>query len=252
MTSRLMYRIASTLPLPSRGDPTVVSINPEGTFIAVGSADGHVLIWCSRSHELFCQVSPPVNDDRSMGSDVTNMTWVTNRVLAFSRKNGLMSVLLVGKVGKPTRWMGSVDGFVFSALSKLYLLRPMTAYRCWQCLIAIHLTPGPLQLTTKSISFGGNSVTVAFRPSSVHPFVSESVIVRAHFPCKPGGSHRCQKGICIIRRGTAGGSYVSELDKKVQRCRPPSGVFSLSPRRVSILPGPPFLIQRHFPSHKNY
>ena len=101
MTSRLIYKMVSTLPMPSRGDPTVVSINPEGTFIAVGGADGHVLVWCSRSHELFCQVSPPVNEDILMGSHVTNMTWVTNGILAFSRKNGLMSVLFVGKVRKP-------------------------------------------------------------------------------------------------------------------------------------------------------
>jgi WD40 repeat protein len=101
MTSHLIYRVTSALPMPTRGDPTVVSISPEGTFIAVGSADGHILVWCSRSYELFCQASPPVSEYESTGICVTCLTWMTNGLLAFSRENGLMSILLVGKVRKP-------------------------------------------------------------------------------------------------------------------------------------------------------
>ena len=100
MTSHLIYRATSTLPMPTRGDPTAVSISPEGSFIAVGSTDGHVFVWCSRTYELFCQASPPVGEDESTGSCVTNMTWMTNGLLAFSRENGLISILLVGKVRK--------------------------------------------------------------------------------------------------------------------------------------------------------
>ena len=103
MTSHLVYRVTSTLPIPTQGDPTTVSINPEGTFIAVGSADGHVIIWCSRSYELFCHTSPPVGEYDSVEACVVSMTWVTNELLAFSRRNGLMSILLVGKVRESAR-----------------------------------------------------------------------------------------------------------------------------------------------------
>jgi len=103
MDPHLVYRVTSTLPIPTQGIPTAASINPEGSFIAVGSADGHVIIWCSRSYELFCQTSPLVGECGSTGARVVNMTWVTNELLAFSRRNGLMSVLLVGKVRESIR-----------------------------------------------------------------------------------------------------------------------------------------------------
>lgn len=99
MSSHLTYKIASTLRLPTRGTPTTLSINPEGTLVACGSADGSVLIWSLQSYELFCQAYPPLmNGNSAVNPHVTNMTWVSNGLLAFSRKNGLMSVMLVEKV----------------------------------------------------------------------------------------------------------------------------------------------------------
>ena len=111
MTSHLVYRVKSALPMPIQGGPTVVSISPEGSFIAVGSADGHVFVLCARSCELFCQTSPPVGEDESRGACVINMTWMTNELLAFSRRNGLMSILLVGKVRKSALWRGDIYHF---------------------------------------------------------------------------------------------------------------------------------------------
>lgn len=103
MTSDLTYRVKSTLTIPTRGDPTTVSISPDGTLVAVGCADGHVFVWCARSYELFFQASPPVGEGESTEACVVNMTWMSNELLAFSRKNGLVSILLVGKVRASTR-----------------------------------------------------------------------------------------------------------------------------------------------------
>jgi len=108
MSSRLAYKVVSTLRLPTQGNPTVVSINPEGTFIAVGSADGSILIWCLRSYELLCQASPPPDDQCAADVCVTNVTWVSGGLLAFSRKNGLMGMLLVEKVRGPA-WMNGCN-----------------------------------------------------------------------------------------------------------------------------------------------
>ena len=101
MSSHLTYKVVSTLHLPIQEDPTVVSINPEGSFIAVGSADGSVFVWCLRTYELLCQASPPSNGHCTAGAYVTNMTWISNGLLAFSRRNGLMGTLLVEKVREP-------------------------------------------------------------------------------------------------------------------------------------------------------
>lgn len=101
MSSHLTYKVASTLRLPNQGNPTVVSINPEGTSIAVGGADGTVLVWCLRSYELLCQAFPPPNDQCATDAYVTSMTWIPNGLLAFSRRNGLMGMLLVEKVRGP-------------------------------------------------------------------------------------------------------------------------------------------------------
>ena len=98
MNTHLTYRIASTLHLPTQGDPTVVSISPEGTLIAVGGAYGHVHVWCLLSYELLCQTSPPSIEGGSMETRITNMTWMPNGLLVFSRRNGLMGMLLVGQV----------------------------------------------------------------------------------------------------------------------------------------------------------
>jgi len=101
MSSHLTYKVASSLRLPTQGNPTVISINPEGTFIAVGTTDGSILIWCLRSYELLCLASPPLDDHCAAGAYVTNVTWMTNGLLAFSRKNGLMGMLLIEKVRGP-------------------------------------------------------------------------------------------------------------------------------------------------------
>ena len=98
MGAHLTYRIVSTLQTPTQGDPTVLSISLEGTFIAVGSADGHVFVWCLRTYKLVCQTSPPLDEYGATDTGVTNMTWMPNGLLVFSRENGLMGVLLVGKV----------------------------------------------------------------------------------------------------------------------------------------------------------
>lgn len=100
MNSHLTYRVASTLHMPAQGDPTVVAINPEGTLIAIGSTDGRVFVWCLLSYELLCQTSPPLNECGSTDTQVTNMTWMPNGLLVFSRSNGLMGMLLVGEVRK--------------------------------------------------------------------------------------------------------------------------------------------------------
>ena len=101
MSSRLTYKVISTLRLPTRGNPTAISISPEGAFIAVGSTDSSVLVWCLRSYELLCQASPPLHDQFAADAYVTNMIWMSNGLLAFSRKNGLMGMLLVEKVRGP-------------------------------------------------------------------------------------------------------------------------------------------------------
>ena len=101
MSSHLTYKVVSTLRLPTQEDPTVVSINPEGTFIAAGGADGSVLVWRLRTYELICQALPSSNGQCVAGSYVTNMTWISNGLLAFSRRNGLMGTLLVEKVREP-------------------------------------------------------------------------------------------------------------------------------------------------------
>ena len=101
MSSRLTYEVVSTLRLPAQGNPTVVAINPGGTLIAVGGVDGSVLVWCLRSYELLCQASPPLHDQCAPGAYVTNIIWISNGLLAFSRENGLMGMLLVGKVRRP-------------------------------------------------------------------------------------------------------------------------------------------------------
>ena len=101
MNSHLTYKVVSTFRLPTQAKPTVVSFNPEGTFIAAGSTDGSILVWDLRSHELLCQASPPLNDHCVADAYITNMTWVSNVLLAFSRKNGLMGMLLVEEVREP-------------------------------------------------------------------------------------------------------------------------------------------------------
>lgn len=150
MGSHLTYEVVSTLRLPSQGNPTVVSINPEGTFIAVGCADGSVLVWRLRSYELLCQTSPPLNEQCAAEVYVTNMTWMSNGLLVFSRKNGLMSMLLIGKVRRST---GHPDKIVYSLLpsasSKLYLFRFTIIYLCSPWLIPIHSTSGLQQLITR-------------------------------------------------------------------------------------------------------
>ena len=100
MNAHLTYRVASTLHMPLQGDPTAVAINPEGTLIAVGSTIGRVFVWCLLSYELLCQTSPPLNERSSTDARITNMTWMPNGLLVFSRRNGLMGMLLVGKVRK--------------------------------------------------------------------------------------------------------------------------------------------------------
>ena len=100
MNAHLTYRVASTLHMPTQGDPAVVAINQEGTLIAVGSVDGRVLVWCLLSYELLCQTSPPHNERILTDTHVTNMTWMSDGLLVFSRKNGLMGMLLIGKVNK--------------------------------------------------------------------------------------------------------------------------------------------------------
>ena len=98
MTTHLPYKIRSKLHLPAQGDPTAISISPEGTLIAVGSTDGHVRVWCLFSYDLLCQASPPLKEDSSADVQIGNMTWMPNGLLVFSRRNGLMGMLLVGKV----------------------------------------------------------------------------------------------------------------------------------------------------------
>jgi len=100
MNAHLAYRITSTLQLPAQGDPTVVSINPEGTLIAVGSVGGHVHVWCLSSYELLCQTSPPPEEGGSADAQIGNMAWMPNGLLVFSRRNGILGMLLVGKVRK--------------------------------------------------------------------------------------------------------------------------------------------------------
>lgn len=98
MSAPLTYRVVSTLQTPTKGDLTALSISPEGRLIAAGSADGHVFVWCLHTFKLLCQTSPPPNERGATDADVTNMTWMPDGLLVFSRKNGLMSMLLVGKV----------------------------------------------------------------------------------------------------------------------------------------------------------
>ena len=103
MSAHLTYRVVSTLRTPTHGDPTVLSINPEGTFIAVGSTDGHLFVWCLRTSKLLCQTSPPLDEFESTDMGVTNATWMPNGLLVFSRRNGLMGILLVGRVRNLTQ-----------------------------------------------------------------------------------------------------------------------------------------------------
>ena len=101
MSSHLTYKVVSTLRLPTQGEPTVVSINPDGTLIAAGGDDGSILVWCLQTYELLFQASPPTNGQSVAGAYITNITWVSNGLLAFSRRNGLMGTLLVEKVRGP-------------------------------------------------------------------------------------------------------------------------------------------------------
>ena len=75
MSTHLTYRVASTLNIPTQGDPTALSIGLEGTLIAVGGADGHVFVWYLRTYKLLCQISPPPDEYGVTDTDagVTNM-----------------------------------------------------------------------------------------------------------------------------------------------------------------------------------
>lgn len=99
MNAHFTYRVMSTLHMPAQGDPTAIAISPEGTFVAAGSADGRVLVWSLLSYELLCQTSPPF-DERPTDTRITSMTWMPDGLLVFSRRNGLLGMLLVGKVRK--------------------------------------------------------------------------------------------------------------------------------------------------------
>ena len=98
MNAQLTYRVTSTLCMPTPGDPTTVAISPEGTLIAAGSIYGCVFVWNLFSHELLCQTSPPLDECDFLDARVTSMTWMPNGLLVFARENGLMGMLLVGKV----------------------------------------------------------------------------------------------------------------------------------------------------------
>lgn len=100
MNAHPTYRTTSALQSPAQGDPTVVSINQEGTLIAVGGTDGRVHVWCLFSYELVCQTSPPLEEGGSADAQIGNMAWMPNGLLVFSRRNGLMGMLLIGKVRK--------------------------------------------------------------------------------------------------------------------------------------------------------
>ena len=100
MNTHLTYRATSTLCMPTPGDPTAVAISPEGTMIAAGSIYGSIFVWSLSSHELLCRTSPPLDECDVLDTRITSMTWMPNGLLVFARENGLMSLLLVGKVRK--------------------------------------------------------------------------------------------------------------------------------------------------------
>ena len=155
------YEVVSTLHLPTQGDPTVVAIDPEGSLIAVGTADGHVLVWCLLSYELLCQTSPPPNECGLTGTQVTNMTWMPNGLLAFARRNGLMGMLLVGKVRNEFRAKATAYRLLPSNLSKLCPLQFTTTCLCSQWLTAIPSACGLPQPIMKSGSSDGNGAIVS-------------------------------------------------------------------------------------------
>ena len=156
-----MYGVASTLQMPTQGDPTVIAISPEGTLIAVGSADGHVFVWCLLSYELLCQTSPPSGECGLTGAQVTNMTWMPNGLLVFSRRNGLMGMLLIGKVRNEFREVTAGYRPLPSTSSKPHPLRFTTTCLCLQWLIAIPSACGPPPLIMKSGLSGGNGAIVS-------------------------------------------------------------------------------------------
>lgn len=147
MSSHLTYKVVSTLRLPTQEDPTVVSIDPEGTFIAAGSADGSVFVWRLRTYELLCQASPPPNGQCLAGTCVTNMTWVSNGLLAFSRRNGLMGTLLVEKVREPAWRTGEMadSPLLLSVTSEPCPSQPTSTYRYSQWTTATRSISGQRQ-----------------------------------------------------------------------------------------------------------
>src|ERR1700753_2441916 len=100
MNAQLTHRVTSTLCMPTPGDPTTVAISPEGNLIAAGSVYGSVFVWSLSSHELLCQTFPPLDECNFLDARITSMNWMSNGLLVFARENGLMSLLLVGKVRK--------------------------------------------------------------------------------------------------------------------------------------------------------
>jgi WD40 repeat protein len=98
MREHLTYRVTRRFPTPVNSHPTVLAINPEGTFIAVGCASGDVLIWCLNTCDLVCQGSSPGCACGECTANVTSMMWLEGGMLFFGRCNGLVGVMRIGKV----------------------------------------------------------------------------------------------------------------------------------------------------------
>lgn len=98
MRERLTYRVVHTLPVPESVRPTAIAINPEGTLIAAGCANGGISIWCLNTCDLICQASPPGCACGGCATAITSMMWLRGGALFFGRRNGLMGVIRVGKV----------------------------------------------------------------------------------------------------------------------------------------------------------
>ena len=152
----------------------MIAISPEGTLVAVGSTGGHVMVWCLLSYELLCQTSPPPDEYGLTGHWVTNMTWMPNGLLAFSRRNGLMGMLLIGKVRNEFHEEAATYRLLPSTLSKLCLSQFTIACLCLQWLTAIPSACGPPRLIMKSALSGGNGAIVS--PQVVRSLVSPDPI----------------------------------------------------------------------------
>lgn len=102
MKLRLTYRVVSSLSLPFGEEVSTLSIDPDGHFLAAGGTDGHVFVWCLRTHKLLCKAAPSNSDRSAAGSSITSMTWLSGGLLFFGRENGLLGTLRIGKESQPS------------------------------------------------------------------------------------------------------------------------------------------------------